>query len=141
MFLIPFRIGIYIIYVYALCLCIHIRVQPPQHYTVHMHALWTSGLVVMLHCIQYCMEHSSYLIHFNQQVEETSAEEDPDSNSPTPPPLPYPHLVENYCASSVFVHEELVYPSTNACPLHQDVSPHTHNWHCVVSGKTINATF
>ena len=91
----------------------------------------------MLYCIQYCMEHSFYLIHFNQQVEETSAEEDPDSNSPTPAPPPYPHLVENCCASSVFVHGGLEYecPSLSACLLHQDVTPHTHNWYCVVSGR------
>ena len=25
--------------------------------------IWTGGLVVMLHCIQCCMEHSSYLIY------------------------------------------------------------------------------
>ena len=76
-----------------------------------------------------------------QQLE-TSSEEDPDSDSPTPDtdtpaPLPYPQLVENCCASSVFVHGELEYEcsSLSACPLHQDVSPHTHNWYCVVSGR------
>ena len=78
-------------------------------------------------------------IHFNQQVEETSTEEDPDSDSLTPATPSYPHLVENCCASSAFVHGRLEYecPSLSACPLHQDVSPHTHNWYCVVSGKTI----
>ena len=56
----------------------------------------------------------------------------------TPITLPYPHLVENCCAPSVFVHGRLEYecPSLCACLLHQDVSPHTHNWHCVVSGRT-----
>ena len=63
-----------------------------------------------------------------QQVE-TSTEEDPDSDSLTQAPPPYPHLVENCCAPSVFVHGRLVYefPSLSACPLHQDVSPHTYN--------------
>jgi len=94
----------------------------------------------MWHCIQCCMEHSSYLTYIlTKQLVETSAEEDPDSDFPTPAPLPYPHLVENCCAPSVFVHGRLVYecPSLSACPLHQDVSPHTHNWYYVVSGKTI----
>ena len=55
-----------------------------------------------------------------------------------PGTLPYSHLVENCCAPSVFVHGRLEYecPSLCACPLHQDVSPHTHNWYCVVSGRT-----
>ena len=55
----------------------------------------------------------------------------------TPTPS-YPQLVENCCATSVFVHGKLEYenPHVSACPLHQDVSPHTHDWHCVVSGKT-----
>ena len=77
-------------------------------------------------------------IKFNQQVE-TSTAEDPDSDSPTPVTLPYSQPVENCCASSVFVNGRLVYecPSLSACPLHQDVSPHTHNWYCVVSGKNI----
>ena len=41
--------------------------------------------------------------------------------------LPYPQLVENCCAPSVFLYGELVYeyPHASACPLHQDVSPHT----------------
>ena len=80
--------------------------------------------------------HSSYL--FNQQVD-TSTEEDSDSDSLTPATPSYPQPVENCCAPSVFVHEMLEYecPSLSACPLHQDVSPHTHNWYCVVSGKNI----
>ena len=44
------------------------------------------------------------------------------------PAIPsYPHLVENCCTSSVFIHGELEYelPHVSACPLHQDVSPHT----------------
>ena len=50
---------------------------------------------------------------------------------------PHPQLVENCCASSVFVHGGLEYecPHVSTCPLHQDVSPHTHNWYCVVSGR------
>ena len=85
----------------------------------------------MWHCI-----HSSYL--FNQKVE-TSTAEDLDSDSLTPAPSSYPQPVENCCAPSVFVHGRLEYefPSLSACPLHQDVSPHTHNWYSVVSGKTI----
>ena len=49
------------------------------------------------------------------------------SDFPMPATLPYPQLVENCCASSVFVHGQLVYeyPHVSACPLHQDVSPHT----------------
>ena len=80
--------------------------------------------------------HSSYL--FNQQVD-TSTEEDSDSDSLTPAPPSYPQPVENCCAPSVFVHGRLEYEclSLSACPLHQDVSPHTHNWHCVVSDKNI----
>ena len=104
-----------------------------------VNALWTGGLVVMLHCIPSVHgDISSYLLHFNRQVAmESSTDDDPDSDSPTPAPLPYPQLVENCCVSSVFVHGALVYecPSLSACPLHQDVSPHTHNWHCVVSGR------
>ena len=44
-----------------------------------------------------------------------------------PAPLSYPKPVENCCAASVFVHGSLVYefPSASACPVHQDVSPHT----------------
>ena len=93
-----------------------------------VYALWIGGLVVML-------QHFLFAT-FNQQVE-TFTDEDPDSDSPTPAPLPYPQLVENCCAPSVFVHGELEYecPSLSACPLHQDVSPHTHNWYCVVSGR------
>ena len=39
----------------------------------------------------------------------------------------YPKPVENCCTPSVFVHGSLVYefPSASACPVHQDVSPHT----------------
>ena len=99
--------------------------------------IWTNGLVALypvLHGALFLFD-----IHFNQQVEETSAEEDLDSDSLTPAPPSYPHLVENCCAPSVFVHGRLEYecPSLSACPLHQDVSPHTHNWYSVVSGKTI----
>ena len=44
-----------------------------------------------------------------------------------PAALPYPQPVENCCAPSVFVHGSLVceFPSASACPVHQDVSPHT----------------
>ena len=131
-------------YILFIAVCNHhmwIMYNAVQHYTicipVHVYALWTSGLI-MLHCTQCCMEISSYLLHFNQQVE-TTTDEDPDSDSPTPATPLYPQLVENCCASSVFVHGELEYeyPSLSGCPLHQDVSPHTHNWHCVVSGRTI----
>ena len=104
-----------------------------------VNALWTGGLVVMLHCIPSVHgDISSYLLHFNRQVAmESSTDEDPDSDSPIPPTPSYPQLVENCCTSSVFVHGQLEYecPSLSACPLHQDVSPHTHNWHCVVSGR------
>ena len=83
-----------------------------------------------------CAEHILFDIHFNQQLETST--EDPDSDSPTPATLSYPHLVENCCAPSVFVNGRLEYecPSLSACPLHQDVSPHTHNWYCVISGRT-----
>ena len=48
-----------------------------------------------------------------------------------------PETVENCCASSIFLHGKFVYecPHVSACPLHQDVSPHTHNWYCFVSGR------
>ena len=54
----------------------------------------------------------------------TSTDEGNDPGSLTPP---HPQIVENCCAPSVFVHGELVYecPHVSACPLHQDVSPHT----------------
>ena len=67
------------------------------------------------------------------EVEAENAQ--PDLLIPAIPP--HPQLVENCCASSVFVHGGLEYecPSLSACPLHQDVSPHTHNWHCIISGK------
>ena len=57
------RYFVYIIYVcmYALCLCIHIYVQSPQHYTVYI--CMPYELEVLLYCIQCCMEHSSYLIY------------------------------------------------------------------------------
>ena len=49
------------------------------------------------------------------------------SDFPMPATLPCPQLVENCCAPSVFLYGELVYeyPHVSACPLHQDVSPHT----------------
>ena len=44
-------------------------------------------------------------------------------------PHPTPANCGNCCASSVFVHGKLLYEcsSLSACPLHQDVSPHTYN--------------
>ena len=73
--------------------------------------------------------------HLSRQ-QSTSTDEGTDPDCLT---LLYPQLVENCCAPSVFVHGELEYesPHVSACPLHQDVSPHTHNWHCVVSGRTV----
>ena len=116
---------------HCVCVYIFIYVQSPQciiQYVCVCIMNWRS-----LHGALFLFD-----IHFNQQVE-TSTAEDPDSDSPTPASPSYPHLVENCCASSVFVHGELEYecPSLSACPLHQDVSPHTYHWCCVVSGKTI----
>ena len=72
-----------------------------------------------------------------RELEEKLENAQPDLLIPAIPS--YPQLMENCCASSVFVHGELEYelPCLSACPLHQDVSPHTHNWHCVVSDRTI----
>ena len=124
------------------CVCVYI-IMCNHHsalYSTYVYGLWTGGLLVMCMAL-YSVLHGAFFlfsIHLNQQVE-TSTEEDPDSDSLTPITLPYPHLIENCFAPSVFVHGRLEYecPSLSACPLHQDVSPHTHNWHCVVSGKTI----
>jgi len=51
------------------------------------------------------------------------------------PQSPHSQPVENCCATSLFVHGSLVYdnPSASACPVHQDVSPHTYSFHCVVT--------
>ena len=64
----------------------------------------------------------NYLLLSRQQS--TSTDEGTDSDSLTPP---HPQTVENCCASSIFLHGELEYenPHVSACPLHQDVSPHT----------------
>ena len=80
------------------------------------------------------MLHCTAIMRIICQQSVTSTDEDTD----TPATPSYPHLVENCCASSVFVYGGLEYefPHVSTCPLHQDVSPHTHNWHCVVSGST-----
>ena len=72
----------------------------------------------------------NYLLLSRQQS--TSTDEDTDPDSLTPSSL----TVENCCTPSIFVRGELVYecPHVSACPLYQDVSPHTYNWHCVVDG-------
>ena len=46
-----------------------------------------------------------------------------------------PETVENCCAPSIFLHGKFVYecPGLSACPLHQDVSPHTHTTGTVLS--------
>ena len=77
----------------------------------------------------------NYLLLSRQQSTSTDEDTDPDSLKPS-----YPQTVENCCAPSIFVHGELVYecPHVSACPLHQDVSPHNHNWHCIVNGTTIS---
>ena len=69
----------------------------------------------------------NYLLLSRQQL--TSTAEGTGSLTPS-----YPQTVENCRAPSIFVHGELVYecPHVSACPLHQDASPHTYNWHCVV---------
>ena len=79
------------------------------------------------------------LVNILSRQQPTSTDEDTQCDFPIPARLPYPQLVENCCAPSVFVHGGLEYkcPSLSTCPLHQDVSPHTHNWYCVVSGRTI----
>ena len=61
----------------------------------------------------------------------TSTDEDTD----TPATPSYPQLVENCCATSIFVHGglEYVHPSLSACPLHKDVSQHTHTTGTVLS--------
>ena len=76
----------------------------------------------------------NYLLLSRQQSTSTDEDTDPDSLTPS-----YPQTVENCCAPSIFVRGRLEYecPSLSACPLHQDVSPHTHNWYSVVSGKNI----
>ena len=63
----------------------------------------------------------------NDRMRELEEHAQPDSL--TPALFSYPQPVENCCAPSVFVHEGLVYefPSASACPVHQDVSPHTYN--------------
>ena len=68
----------------------------------------------------------NYLLLSRQQSTSTDEGTDPDSLTP-----PYPQLVENCCAPSIFLYGELEYecPRLSACPPHQDVSPHTHNWH------------
>ena len=62
----------------------------------------------------------------NQPVEDTDTE-DTQPDSLILALLSYPQPVENCCDPSVFVHGSLVYefPSASACPVHQDVSPHT----------------
>ena len=74
------------------------------------------------------------MLHFNRQVE-TTTDDDPNSDSPTPGTPSYPQLVENCCATSVFVYGELEYeyPHVSTCPLHQDVSPHTRTAGTVLS--------
>ena len=113
---------------YVLCLCIPIHVQPPQcMMQCSVIDQWSCNLALypVLRGALFLFD-----IHFNQHQVENSTEEDSDSDSPTPATLPYPQPVENCCAPSVFVHGRLEYecPSLSACPLHQDVSPHTHNW-------------
>ena len=74
----------------------------------------------------------NHLLLSRQQSTSTDEDTDPDSLTPS-----YPQTVQNCCATSIFLHGKFVYecPSLSACPLHQDVSPHTYNWHCVVSGR------
>ena len=63
----------------------------------------------------------NYLL-LSRQSTPTDEGTDPDSLTP-----PHPQTVENCCAPSIFLHGELEYeyPHVSACPLHQDVSPHT----------------
>ena len=64
----------------------------------------------------------NYLLLSRRQSTSTDEDTDPDSLTP-----PHPQTVENCCAPSIFLYGELVYeyPHVSACPLHQDVSPHT----------------
>ena len=71
----------------------------------------------------------NYLLLLSRQQststdEDADQDTDPDSLTPS-----YPQTVQNCCATSIFVHGELVYecPHVSACPLHQDGSPHTYN--------------
>ena len=74
-----------------------------------------------------------------QKLEQKLEDTQPEADSPMQATPSYPKPVKNCCAASEFVHGRLVYefPSASACPLHQDISPHTYNHHCVISGMTI----
>ena len=72
---------------------------------------------------------------FEQKLEDTQ----PAADAPIQATPPYPRPAKNCCALSELVHGRLVYefPNTSACPLHQDISLHTYNQSCIISGMTI----
>ena len=89
-------------------------------------------------CMRSLEEENHQLLNIFSQQQLTSTDEDTQHDSPIPATSPHLQTVENCCASSVFVHGGLEYEclSASACPLHQDVSPHTYNCQCVISGRT-----
>jgi len=89
-------------------------------------------LTCSCHCNFACGNNASS-VHFLQLFHTSDDDDRTALLISATPPCPQP--VENCCAMSVFVHGSLVYDSSSAaCPVHQDVSPHTYNLHCVVTG-------
>lgn len=70
-----------------------------------------------------------------QKVEGTQ----PAADAPIQATPLYSRRVKNCCALSELVHGRLMneFPNTSACPLHQDISPHTYNQSCIISGRTM----
>ena len=95
--------------------------------------------VEQLNCCMRSLEEENHQLPniFSRQQPLTSTDKDTQHDSPLPATPPHPQTVENCCASSVFVQGGLMYEcsSASACSVHQDVSPHTYNCQCVISGR------
>ena len=72
-------------------------------------------------------------------LEQKLVDTQPAADAPIQATPPYPRPAKNCCALSELVHGRLVYkfPNTSVCPLHQDISPHTYNRSCIISGRTM----
>ena len=109
--------------------------SPSPHQLCNIDSQWAFTCESLAQRISALEQLNDRMRGLEQKLEDTQ----PAADSPRQATPSYPKPVKNCCATSEFVHGRLVYelPSASACPLHQDISPHTYNQYCIISGMTI----